>query len=214
MKDNFTGEYESPKISREAEPMKNVRIELGSLFDNYYDPAQRTVEIIDKIEPFFRHIDKAIFSVEKIEEIKDALRSCENILNKKEFLDKVIEILKPIFDVKESHIGAFEEAQMNAMNETGKYNEINRLLSYGKSGSIIHIHAAPGKSVGNKIALYREGMIKLAEIVNDDPEVKQITATSFLVEEHPGLFETAGFTVDGIVAKINREEFLARFLND
>jgi hypothetical protein len=212
MNDNFSGAYESPEVSQETKPIKMVRIELDNIFDNFNDPTKRTAEIVDRIGPFFRHIDKGIFPNEKIEEIKSALRSCENISDKKEFLDKVIEILKSIFDIKKTHNIAFEEARMNAMNETGGYIEINRLLSYGKSGLIIHIHATPGESVGNKISLYREGMRKLAEIVNDDPEIKQVTATSFLVEEHPKLFETAGFEVDGIAAKINREEFLARFL--
>jgi len=132
-------------------------------------------------------------------------------------------------DIRELHADKFEEAQARYMNESGGFTEINRLLSYEKSGSVIYIHAPAGKTVDNKITLYREGMRRLAEIVEKDPEVEKITTISYLVAEHPGLFTTIGFEVGEVSdeirqqnfvseehgikrAEISREKFLKRFL--
>lgn len=222
---------EQENQQKESDLYKRARAQFSSFFDEFSDPNERISAIIKRIEPFFQHIDKKILPEEKADEIKNALLACENISDKQQFLDGIMEALKPALEIREAHADKFEEAQARAMNESGGFTEINRLLSYGKSGPIIHIHAPAGESVGNKISLYRDGMKKLAEIVNNDPEIKEITATSYLVASHPGLFTRAGFKVEDVsdefrqehfageereikIAKIDREEFLRRFLKE
>jgi len=220
---------ETQKNQYESDLYKRARAQFSSFFDEFSDPNERINVIIKRIEPFFQHIDKKILPEEKADEIKNALLACENISDKQQFLDEIMGALKPTLEIREAHADKFEEAQARAMNESGGFTEINRLLSYGKHKHIIHIHAPAGETVGNKISLYRDGMKKLAEIVNNDPEIKEITATSYLVASHPGLFTRAGFKVEDVsdefcqehfpgeereikIAKIDREEFLRRFL--
>lgn len=112
------------------------------------------------MELFFKHIDKKILPEEKINEIKTALLTYKNTSEKQQFLDEIMKALKPVLDLREANADKFEEAQARAMNESGGFIEINRLLSYGKSGPIIHIHAPAGETINNKITLYREGKSK------------------------------------------------------
>lgn len=216
-------------VRRESEAHKSAREQLSSFFDEHTDPKERTSAILKRIEPFFKYTDKKILPEKMIDEMKSALLACEDISDKQKYLDTVMGALKPILDMREARPNAFEEAQARAMNKEMGFTEINRLLSYGKSGSTVHIHAPAGETVRNKITLYREGLRTLAEIIASDPEIKEVTATSSLVAEHPKLFTRAGFEVGEVpdeirqqhfaseereikFAKIDREEFLKRFL--
>lgn len=208
---------------------KRARRQFANIFDKLNDPNERMTEILERVEPFFQYIDKTVFSEEKADEVRASLSACKDISDKEQFLDKVMEVLEPFLKIREIYPDKFEEAQARAMNQSGGFTEINRLLSYGKSGPVVHIHAPAGMSVGNKITLYREGLRKLAEVVNNDPEIKEINATSFLVADHQSLFRRAGFNIEDVsdefrrehfngeereikMAKIDREEFLKRFL--
>jgi len=219
----------SQENQQESDLFKQARAQISGFFDQYDNQQERIKAIQNRVESFFEHIDKKILPEEKVNEIRLAISACERTSDKQQFLDAIMTALKPVLDIKEKHADKFEEAQARAMNVLGGFTEINRLLSYGKSGPIIHIHAPAGEAVGNKITLYREGMRKLAELVESDPEIKEITATSHLVAAHPGIFTKSGFKVNELsdefrqqhfagdereikIAKINREEFLKRFL--
>lgn len=191
----------------ESELYKQVRVGLGTICDKFEKPEERIAEIMKKVEPFFKHIDKNILSEEKIEEIRKNLDACIFIKDKKESLDVIMKALKPAIDVKRDNAYKYEEAQYRAMNESNDFIEINRLLSYGKSGPTIHIHAPAGRTVDNKITLYREGMKRLAEIINNDPEIKEVTATSPLVAEHQGLFTRSGFSIEDVPEEAKKEHF-------
>ncbi|PIR47828.1 hypothetical protein COV06_00280 [Candidatus Uhrbacteria bacterium CG10_big_fil_rev_8_21_14_0_10_50_16] len=80
-------------------------------------------------------------------------------------------------------------------------------MTYGRSGPEIHLHASQGKTVENKLSLYRDEMRKLAQIVDKDPEVRIVSATSALVAEHPGLFVRAGFTLEDVLKEIRTAYF-------
>jgi len=213
----------------ESELYKRIRVQFGHIFDEFSEPEERIGAIKKVIEEFFRNFDKEILSEKKAEETINNLQACGDIPEKELFLDAVMKALGPVLKIRESHADKFEEAQARAMNESGGFVEINRLLSYEKIGSEIQLHAPAGRTVGNKLGLYREGMRKLAEIVEKDPEVEKITAMSHLVAKHPGLFTAVGFGVYEIsdeirqkhfihedreikVAEIDREKFLKRFL--
>lgn len=220
---------ENPSTPEEPEIYIRARASLFEICQNYDNSIERTSQIIKKVEPFLKHIDKNILPDEKINKILIDLESCSLISDKNEYLDTIMKILVPVLDIRELHTDKFESAQAKAMNESGGFTEINRLLSYGKNYHTIHIHAPAGTAVGNKITLYRDGMKKLAEIINDDSEIKEVTASSHLVASHPGLFSKAGFQIEDVTnefrnqyfsgeereikrATIKREEFLERFL--
>ncbi len=212
----------------ETNAHKQAREGFAMIYENSSDPHKRLSDIMKHIDPFFTYIDKAILPQEKIDNIKTKLQMSLSIENKDEFANFITKTIEPLIDIKNNNRAEFEKAHAQAMNESRGFIEINRLLSYGKSGSIIHIHAPAGKTVDNKITLYRDGMTKLAEVVHNDSEIKNITATSYIVAEHPGLFKRAGFTIGDVTkefkeehyynekatikkATISREDFLQRF---
>jgi len=192
---------------QEPEIYGRARIQFGYLYNEFKDPKERMSKIMERIESFFRYIDKNVLSVEKINETRQALQACTDISDRESFLDAVIESLRSVLDIMAVHPDKFEEAQAKSMDEAGGFTEINRLLSYGKSGEVIHIHARAGKTVGKKITLYREGFKRLADIVNNDPEIEVITATSTLVAEYPGLFTRAGFSIEDVSDEIREQHF-------
>ncbi len=233
IKKNENNNKKNPDYSlntpEESDFYKRVKNGVKALCEEYDNPEERIDKIMEKLTPFFKNIDKNILNDNQIEQIKQNIEATSLIKNKDEFLEILMKALKPIIDLKEKTPDKFEEAEAKAMNEASGFTEINRLLSYGKYKSTIHIHAPAGETVSGKLGLYREGMAKLAEIVNNDPDVQTITATSYLVAEHPGLFTRMGFKVEDISdelrernfkgetrkikkAWISREEFLRRFL--
>lgn len=222
-------EDKTPEAKALPEIYAGARTQFEFIFDHFSDPGERMSEISERLNPFLKHISEDVFPKEKIKEVLEALEKCLIIQEKELFLNEIMKALQPILDLHESHLAKFEEARAHAMNEAGGFTEINRLLFYGKDGSIIHIHAPHGKSIDNKITLYREGIRKLAEVVEKDPEIKEISPSSYLVAEHPGIFQTVGFKVEDAspefrqarfpdeereikIATINRGDFLKRFI--
>jgi len=193
--------------SSESELYKSSKNNIDVIYEKYSNPEERVAEIIRLLDPFFKHIDKKILSEDRITEIRNNIETCSLAKDKNEFIEKMMKTLKPFFDIKEKNADKFEETIAKTMNEIGGFTEINRLLSYGKYKSIIHIHAPAGKTVDNKSELYRKGMKKLADIVKNDPEVKEITATSNLVAEHQRLFKKIGFKIEDVTDEFKREHF-------
>jgi hypothetical protein len=217
---------DTQKLSPEQRRYTRAREHIRSLYE-IRDPHRRSEELMKHLEPLFRHclMDCAV-SEQEIAAIREKILRCEDIRSAEQFADYVMLALQPIFGIAFS---VLEEIQTKVMNEQGGFTEINRLFSYGKSGSTIHIHASFGESVEKKISLYRDGMRRLAQIVNGDPDIEEITATSWIVARHPRMFEGWGFTIEDVSASfrkqhfgrdtrevkratIRRDEFLRRFL--
>lgn len=222
---------EKTTLSKKEELAKRARAQFSGLIDCTNDPQKWADAILERIEPFFQHMDKRILSDEKIAGIKDSLKECRMFTDKKSFLDEAMKVLEPILSLRETNAKEFEEAHARAMNESGEFTEINRLLSYGKYKSTIHIHAPAGETVEKKFTLYRQGMRDLAQIVKDDAEIKEITAVSPIVAEHQELFSRKGFVIENVseeskqrifpgetrevrLAGISREDFLTNFLEE
>lgn len=230
-------EQQKPEIDKteiekpEPEIYKEARTQIEQYINTSQDNHEAIMKISDSLESFFKQIDRELLSDEQIEEIRNSLLNCEKISDPKELANELTDIIKPLLDIKQNEQKKFEEIQARVMNETNGFKEINRLLSYGKDNDVIHIHAPAGKLVDNKFSLYRQGMRDLAKIISEDPEIKIITATSYLVAEHPGLFTLMGFEVRELSeeekkehfadypgkickAEISREEFLKKFLKE
>ncbi len=78
--------------------------------------------------------------------------------------------------------------------------ELNRLLRYGISGDVVHIHV-PVTFLANPLelkALFIDGLRKLADQLQNDPKlssINKITASSELVAKGQRAFRDAGFTI-------------------
>jgi vacuolar-type H+-ATPase subunit I/STV1 len=202
---------------------------LGEIFDGNPSGEERVAKIMEKIEPLLQYLDREIITDEEIERIRGAVSECGEIEDKGIFLSKAMEILDPILQIADKRPDKFEEAQAKQENARKGFTEINRLISYGKSGPTLHMHHSLGRTVKRKRPYYQDAMKKLALIVAADPKIKRITATSWIVEENPGLFKMSGFDIGEVSdelraahfsdaerlikeASIDREKFLSRFL--
>lgn len=208
---------------------ERARDKLLQMSKKIRDPHRRSEEILKIFDPVFYKISqKNVLPCEIIEEMRLRIDRCAGIKDVNQFVDRVMSELEPVFSLSKETI---EEVQTDVMIEQGGFVPLNRLMSYGTTGSEIHIHASFGESVEGKLALYRDGMRKLAAIVNGDPNIQEITATSWIVAEYPNIFTRWGFDVKNISLKerkqlfgddhrkvqratISREEFLTKFLKN
>ena len=92
------------------------------------------------LKTFFKYLSEDIISKEQVNVLCLKLTLCASIENKKEFVDKIIEILKPLFDIREKYSIEFEEAEARASNDASGFLELNRLVRYEKKGDTIHLH--------------------------------------------------------------------------
>jgi hypothetical protein len=85
----------------------------------------------------------------------------------------------------------------------GGNHKVNELIYYGRSadGNInLHIASHENTSNGEKLRLLREGLKKLAEEVNNDSGIQEVSATSWIVAAAPSLLERLGFTLHGEIS--------------
>ncbi len=195
---SFPKSTELSKKDPEKELLKDVRYKLEEVFEDTQDKDQRRVKIMKKVEPFFRHLNRDILPDTQIEEIRTALMGCLAIENRDQFVNKVIDALKPIFDIIKKYPKEYEEARAKIENEEYKYTELNRLVSYEKKDNIIAIHHSIARTIGPKRELYLDAMRKLAKIIKRDPEIEKIEAVSWIVAKAPSLFTRNGFTIEKV----------------
>jgi hypothetical protein len=208
---------------------RRVASEAAQVFDENPDPKDRIGAILQGVGDFVSHIDEKVMPSSTIDTVLSGIRDCEDIRDRDGFVDAVVTALRPVMELRKTHPAVFEDAEAVRMNEGSDFIPLNRLVSYGKTVEIIHIHHMPGRTVSGKKGLYLDAMRKLADIVEKDKEVKLITASSWIVAEHPRIFEMSGFGIEDVskeireghfadekrtimTATIGREEFLRRFL--
>ncbi|MFC1656585.1 hypothetical protein ACFL14_01285 [Patescibacteria group bacterium] len=113
--------------------------------------------------------------------------------------------------------------------QESEFTPLNELISYGQTDSNAHIHLIPGTKAEISRDLYTDALHKLAEVIEQNPDIDTVSATSWIVARHPRLFEKQGFQIDDIsdefksqyfpneqrdikYASMSREDFLNRFL--
>lgn len=200
--------------------------ELCKELDSFKDVVEKMLDGVEKFAKNAKDIDPEMLSGIDVETMKQSLIGCGEIEDQEQFLDKIMEIVKPIIDIKENRKDEFEKVERKIFVEEGGFTTINELVSYGKRGDTIHMHHAPGRTFSDiqRLRYYKDAMIKLAEVVNNDPEIKQVVGASWIVAKNPKLFTMGGFKVEEPdaehfspetkVAIISREDLLARYLKN
>jgi len=197
----------SQEVKRQDNELERAKKRFGKIFDDHEDGTKRVEDILSRIRPF---LESDLIDGKKIHK---SLEQCSTIETKGEFIEKAFSALEPILDLKMNNPDAFEKIQREAFVEQSGFTRLNEVLSYGEYDNVIHIHLAPSKEIGiGKVrTLVREGLEKLAGIVKEKEEVKEVTATSWIVAEHPKLMEILGFTVKGEIDQETRER---HFMDD
>ncbi len=225
------------KIREESRPeegrlARETREFLKGLCRDFKDPQKRIREIRKRLDLFDTPETDRVISQEALQEVRADVEKCGEVESPDAFIEAAMKALRSIVDIAEKYPKEFEVLQGELINRERRYIPLNDLVSYGKSGDRIHLHHTPGRTKGvkEKITTYKSALENLARIVKEDPEIRQVTATSWIVGEHPVLFSRFGFTISGEVtsefkkrhfpgetssvmeAIMSREDFLERFL--
>lgn len=204
---------------REKELLREIsKGRWGIIFDSIQDGEER----IGAIKKGFGEI---LENLKEKNEIEEGLGECVDIKDRNEFIRKVSEILKPAIEL------ALEDYIKNNVGDK-KRRLLSEVLSYTVEGDIIRIHIFSGKKEFSLVQKTLEGLKKLAEIVDKNPNIKTIEAISWIVSKHPKLIEKRmGFTIGGDVnseyivehfegenreikkAYISRDDFLNKYLS-
>lgn len=201
---------QSPNLTPAAaeRDRQNIENQLPAHISNIFDKSTNSNERVDDI---FKNLGNIIDQLENAEEIKHDLEGLRGVEEKEEFCSRALTVLKQLVDWRANHLVEFENIRRQDFNEQGGFTELNQMLSYGLDGDTIHLHVPPNVSTpdSKKLRLVREGLQKLATIVNQDPSVKTIVATSWIVAKHPDLMTKLHFNVEGPID----EETRARHFN-
>jgi transcriptional/translational regulatory protein YebC/TACO1 len=183
---------------------------MGEIFDNAADPEGRFNEFSKKLQGFINIASEEGLSLEEINKAKDNFKSCCSLQNKEDFIQQGIAAIKPLLDWKTENKELFEAKMRKIFVENSGFIPLNESISYGKHKDSVHIHVAPSKTLDMlaKYALLKGGLRKLQDVLKNDEEIKEVTATSWIIATEAGkrIMEKLGFTVIGEISKEMREK--------
>lgn len=191
---------------------EKAKADFGKIFDDNQDSREAARVLLEKISLVLDDLAKNGFlEEEKIERIKKELKECSSAENKEEFIERALSATWPVADLGKSNPQLFEKIRRSAFVREGGFIPVNEILSYGVYEGIMHIHLAPAEQMGTSEKLFnlKDGLKGLAEVVKKDESVKIITATSWIVTEHPKLLERFGFIVEGEIDEETKKKYFS-----
>ncbi|PWB38607.1 MAG: hypothetical protein C3F02_02745 [Parcubacteria group bacterium] len=193
------------QLTKAERERQNIEQQSRSRIYEIFDKFNTANERVDDI---FNNLKNILTKMPNSEEIKSELEALRQIEEKGHFCEKAFTILEQIIEWRENNLQEFEEIRRNDFNEQGDFIELNKMLSYNIDGDSIHIHVPPNVSTSNseKINLVYDGLKKLAQIVDQNPAIKTIVGTSWIVAEHPALMTKLHFTLEGKIDETSRAE--------
>lgn len=212
--DNEGAEYNEARSKYRQE----LRQRLSYILDASKNTEEAVSTIKETIKPFLEACKKleeqddvdcpVLKNISEVD-IFRSLRECFAISGKQEFINKCEGILGPILDFMAVSPRLEEKVRREIFVEKGGFSKVNELLSISEESDTIWLHLAPAKtlSLSEKLALFKQGLQKLAKLLTEKDNVKNIRATSWIVVQHPKLFERLGFTVEGPISSDDRERY-------
>lgn len=170
---------------------------FSEIFRNESDPEKRLANIYSRVPKFFdptdNHLDEA-----DIQTMKNHLENVSKIEDADEFLSEGLKAFTPLINWHNEDKISFEKKLRENTVASKGFTPLNEMVTYGKEKDFIHIHVSPSETLGlsEKIMMTKDAFSKLAEIVKQDENMKEIVASSWIVAANPGLMKNFGFTVD------------------
>ncbi|MEI7688680.1 MAG: hypothetical protein WCI91_00665 [Candidatus Nomurabacteria bacterium] len=212
---NLNNNQEEIKIDE-----NRIRKSAENLFVAYNNGEQRIDLLVELLNPYLKSN-----LIEKQDEIKKDLLSCVNINDKNIFVNRIIEIVKPILlfidknpDIKKildkEQSKDFKRKTFNVFNN---YEQIGKYISYGIDDKTLHIHLPDaddlikGKSRTILFDELKSDFNNLAKIVKDNDNINEIIASSWLVASKSNMLEHLGFVIDNESSTLDREERVSKY---
>ncbi len=132
------------------------------------------------------------------------------------FMVAIMMAIKPLFAFKKDDPTIFEEVARERILKEGGKTKLSETLYFDSNKddpSVVQIHLAVAyefikqKGIVTFMNTVTEGLNRLAEIIKDNTDLKRITATSWIIYEHPKLIERLGFKISKKVFYDNATEF-------
>ncbi len=173
-------------------------------FDTIADPSERIQLIKTRIMPFLDMLPDG-------QSVLDELDQIALIENREDFVRTISDLLEPLIELRLSEPQEFEARQRQGFLEGGNFIAINQLLSYKLHGKSLSLHVQPNETTppAEQKRLMLDGLRELAEIVRNNPNIKNITAASWIVADKPGILRKLGFTLDGSISEEERQKYFA-----
>jgi hypothetical protein len=161
--------------------------------------AQETfLEKIKGIEKMDESVKEQILA-----QIDEAIKASDE----DEFKRKISEALAPI--LKNNPLLLEDIGALIGTKKEG-FKLLNERISYGVGGDTLHLHLSPAYKIKERVPqLFQDGCWRLAEIVKQNEEIKQITCTSWIIatRTYGAVFEELGFTIKEVPDEIKQEYF-------
>lgn len=205
---------------------KIARTNCGRIFETKA-PSEWKGDLIERLHKYDYVTEDDIARAEEI------LEGVEEIDDKDAFVERALLALRPIIDhVKADPEGYQAELRDHALSDPEKV-PVNDLLYYhvDKKGNMhLHVHHNMLTDNREKLAMLRDGLKEVASILNSNPQINNVYATSWIVAENPKLMKMLGFEVHGKIGKleekknfegetreiwkasISREDFISKYL--
>ena len=241
-----------PEIQHESPPDEFQTQESTSL-DNHLTPEQRQQARQERQDNRYFHVlyQQADTNAERIAKLKEGYKhffantaddlDAQSIMasidaladapDEDTFVDQALAVMQPIRRFQQEH----PDIARRIMLERKNFTALNEVLSYGltEDGERVHIHLSPATNQPRLRSLVFDGLRELARQIREQPEkfkkLEAITATSWIVAEHPEAMQRLGFSVEGPIteefrqrhfkseerdidrASISKGDFLARY---
>jgi ElaB/YqjD/DUF883 family membrane-anchored ribosome-binding protein len=206
---NSPVEMERTKINKnkkENATFTNEDMEKGiEIFMDRFSNNTEKIDSLNKLvnngldDEFLKKIGLSI----TVNEIKNKLEGCKKIKNKEDFNKSVKDILNPIGFALEKNPKESIKFQRKIFAESHNLTPVNEIFCYGINKGDLHLHIAPASDLSTSIKyeLLKDAIKKLATIVSLNKEVKEISATSWIVESNPGLLKGLGFKIGNLTSE-------------
>lgn len=156
------------------------------------------LEKIKGIEDIDNSVKEQIFA-----QIDEAIK----ISDEGEFKREISKALAPIL---KNNLILFEDVEALVTTKKEGFKLLNERVSYGIGGDTLHIHLSPAHKVKEKIPqLLQNGCKRLAEIIKNNEEIKQIIYTSWMIatRTYSAIFKDLGFAIKEVPNEIIAEHF-------
>ncbi len=128
------------------------------------------------------------------------LDACALLKDKNEFTQAMSKALEPLINCNLAIPRQFEDIQARA--SMTHFIPLNDRLSYGVGGPYAHFHLAPSYTIPKEELreMFLDGMKKLATVTKDNPDIKVITGSSWIVatKSYSAMLKSIGFEIEDV----------------
>lgn len=207
--------------------------EFQDFFVRFVDAEERATELAKRLERLLdnERLTEEISKVTDITTLRERVLACARLNNVEEFSKTLLSALGPIYQLQQKNPALFRGFRRDPRVE---FAPLNEMVSYGITGDDLHFHVSDATTLplSKKLALLKDGLVRLAGVLKNNQDIKVVSATSWIVAEHPDLLMKMGFTIEGAIgenfrreqfegearpihrAVMSRNDFLARYLKN